>query len=202
MKTPTYTVNAAVEILHRNPRLILKALRHVPPDEVQGKRKLWKMKTIEDAIDRLPSTIEAKAAAHRNSGFYHEQRYEKDDWDDISNIVDMWRDDRFEQAQEEFDEEFEAVAKLPLAARRAKAKSLGPKLQSKHELFTALGREIGTDWEHTGWRADAILDLERRRIKAACQWTKTEFSKNFVTTTWWKENLPPDSDDLMRRGGD
>jgi hypothetical protein len=199
MKIPLYTINAAVEILHRNPRLIRKALRDVPPEEVAGNQKRWKMKTIEDAIDRLPSTIEAKAATHRNSGHYHEQRYEKDDWDDVGNIVDMWRDDRFDDAQREFDEEFEAVAKLPLAARRAKAKTLGAKLQAKHELFIALGREIGTDWEHTGWRADAILDLERRRIKETCQWTASEFRKNFVTTTWWKENLPPDHDDLMRK---
>jgi hypothetical protein len=194
MKTPTYTVNAAVEILHRNPRLIRKALRDVPPEEVAGNQKRWKMKTIEDAIDRLPSTIEAKAAAHRNSGYYHEQRHEKDDWENIDNIVDMWRDDRFDDAQREFNDEFEAVTKLPLAARRAAAKRLAAKIKSKHELFTLMGKEIGTDDMVTGWRADAILDLERRRIKAACQWTASEFRKNF-DGPWWKENLPPDHDD-------
>jgi hypothetical protein len=198
MKIPTYTVNAAVEILEKNPRLILKALRRVPPDEINGKQKRWKMKTIEDALDRLPSAIEAKAAAHRRSGHYHEQRYEKDDWGSIDNIVDMWRDDRFDDAQREFDEEFEAVTKLPkLAARRAGAKKLAEKLIAKHELFVTLGKEIGTDDMVTGWRADAILGLERRRIKEACQWSKSEFSKIF-DGTWFEENLPPDNDDLMR----
>jgi hypothetical protein len=198
MKIQTFTINAAVEILEKNPRLILKALRHVPPDEINGKQKRWKMKTIEDALDRLPSVIEAKAAAHRNSGYYHGARYDEDNWESIDNIVDMWRDDRFDDAQREFDEEFEAVAKLPSpAARRAAAKKLGPKMKSKHELFTILGKEIGIDDMVTGWRADAILDLERRRIKAACGWTKSEFRKNF-DGAWWRENLPPDHDDLMR----
>jgi hypothetical protein len=197
MKTPTYTVNAAVEILHRNPRLIIRALRTVPPDEIQGKLKRWKMKTIEDALDRLPSVVEAKALAHRRSGHYHEARYDKDDWDDIENIIDLWRDCRFDEAQREFNEEFEAVAQLPRSARRAGAKGLSAKLKAKHELFTILGKEIGTNDEITGWRADAILDLERRRIKEACQWTASEFRKNF-DGPWWKENMPPDHDDLMR----
>jgi hypothetical protein len=89
------------------------------------------------------------------------------------------------------------VTKLPLTARRAAAKRLAAKIKSKHELFTLLGKEIGIDWEVNGWRADAILDLERRRIKEACQWSASEFLKNFGGP-WWKENMPPDHDDLMR----
>jgi hypothetical protein len=189
-----YTVNAAVEILHRNPRLIIKALRDVPPDEIAGNQKRWKMKTIEDAIDRLPSVVEAKAATHRYSGNYCDDRYDNDDWDDTSNIAHMWRDRRILVAQREFDEEFEAVAKLPLAARRAGAKKLGDKLKTKHEDLLVWSKEIGTDDEVTFIRAERILDLERRRIKEACQWTASEFKKNF-DGPWWKENMPPDHDD-------
>jgi hypothetical protein len=145
MKTPTFTVNAAVEILEKNPRLIIKALRHVPPDEINGKQKRWKMKTIEDALDRLPSVVEAKALAHRRSGHYHEARYDKDDWGSIDNIIDMWRDDRFDDAQRDFDGEFEAVAKLPSpAARRSGAKKLVAKLKAKHELFVILGNVVAS----------------------------------------------------------
>jgi hypothetical protein len=195
MKIQTYTVNAAVEILEKNPRLIIKALRRVPPDEIQGRQKRWRMKTIEDALDRLPSAVEARAKTHRYSGNYCDDRYQTDDWEDIDNIVHMWRDCCIINVQREFDEEFEAVAKLPSpAARRAGVKKLVAKLKTKHELFILLGKEIGTDDEVTGIRADRILDLERRRIKEACQWTASEFRKNF-DAPWWKENLPPDHDD-------
>jgi hypothetical protein len=194
MKHQTYTVNAAVEILEKNPRLIIKALRHVPPDEVLGKQKRWRMETITDALDRLPSAVEARAAAHKRSDNYCDDRYDTDDWEDINNIASMWRDHRIIDAQEEFDAAFEAMAKLlSLAARRSEAKKLGNKLKTKHENFLLWGKENGTDDDVTGWRADQILSLERRRFKAACQWTKSEFRKNF-DGPWWKENLAPDHD--------
>jgi hypothetical protein len=190
--TPTFSINAATEILESDRRKIEKALRHVAPDATVKNRPQWRLKTILDALARLPGAVKARArVVRRNNNNY---RYAEDDWEDVDNIIDMWQDRRFDAAQKEFDEEFEAMTKLPsLAARRAEAKRLGEKLVIKHVNFIRWSEETETHADAGYHRADTIMNLTRCSFEGPCQWTNDECRKN-LDGPWWDKHCPdPDA---------
>src|SRR5450432_3116338 len=68
MANPTFTINSATELLESDRRKIQKALRNVPPDaKVKGQQQ-WRIKTILDALDRLPGAVKAATRNNRIPG--------------------------------------------------------------------------------------------------------------------------------------
>jgi hypothetical protein len=168
--TPTFTINAATELLESDRRKIQKALRNVPPDaKVKGQQQ-WRIKTILDALDKLPGAVKATTQNNRRSS--------------IGNTHDDgWRDPRIVAATEEVDEAYEALCKLPtLAARRAAAKKLGEKLVINHMSFLRWSVENGNSKELTNYRADQIFFLMLRCLEGPCQWTQHQCRENTTSS--------------------
>jgi hypothetical protein len=195
MKTETFTVNRAAQVLNHDRRTLVKALRKTPPATVVKGQSQWELETIRLAVNRLPSVMKAKADEHRHSDDYVEDRYPRDDWEDPQNIADMFRDRRIILAQEEFNEAFEAMTRLPtVAARRSAARPLAKKLVANHENTCRRAEEIGVDWDVYSHRADTIVRLTLPRLQEACGWTRQELRAVF-DETWWNENtVDPDGD--------
>jgi hypothetical protein len=195
MKTETFTINRAAQVLEHDRRTLAKALRKVPPSTVVKGQQQWELETIRLAVNRLPSVMKAKADEHRHSDNFVEDRYARDDWEDPSNIAAMFEDRRIIEAQEEYDEEFEAMSRLPsLAARRAAAKKLAKKLETNYENIRLWAAEDGVDDDATYWRADSIVRLSLGGLQEACRWTRQE-CRTLFDETWWRENtVAPDGD--------
>jgi hypothetical protein len=51
MTNPSYTINAASDILERNRRAVARAVRNVEPDEIKAGQKRWRMSTIFKAFE-------------------------------------------------------------------------------------------------------------------------------------------------------
>jgi hypothetical protein len=129
MANPTFTINAATELLESDRRKIQKALRNVPPDaKVKGQQQ-WRLKTILDAMDRLPGAVKA---ARRSNG------------DGPLNLAEeiFLEAEAFTRASDAL----VALGKMPKRLRKAEAKNVTPKL----EAFTRLCEEYGMT-NHRHW---------------------------------------------------
>src|SRR5450755_3078887 len=122
MANPTFTINAATELLESDRRKITKALRNVPPDaKVKGQQQ-WRIKTILDALDRLPGAVKAtqKNTTNRSS---------------LSN--DEFVTQMFEQneAFTRASDALVALGKMPKRLRRGEAKHVFAKIDTLVKLF-------------------------------------------------------------------
>jgi hypothetical protein len=55
MPAPLFSINGAAEVLERDRRTVTRALRHTKPDAKQNGQPRWRLRTILDALDELPS---------------------------------------------------------------------------------------------------------------------------------------------------
>jgi hypothetical protein len=128
MTNPTFTINAATELLESDRRKIQKALRNVPPDaKVKGQQQ-WRLATIIKALERLPGAV--KAVRSSSSG-------------DLSNEEEMFTEiEAFTRASDAL----VALGKMPKHLRKAEAKNVSAKLQ----VFTKFCEDYGMT-EHRHW---------------------------------------------------
>jgi hypothetical protein len=117
MANPTFTINAATELLESDRRKIQKALRNVPPDaKVKGQQQ-WRLKTIIDALDRLPGAVKAARRSNSSGSLSDEELFEQ-------NAA-------FTRA---FDA-LEALGKMPKGLRKAEAGHVFAKIDTLIKLF-------------------------------------------------------------------
>ena|ERR1700681_159749 len=116
MTNPTFTINAATELLESDRRKIQKALRNVPPDaKVKGQQQ-WRLKTILDALARLPGAV--KATRRNNSdGLSPEEMFEEIE--------------AFTRASDAL----VAIGKMPKRLRKAEAKHVFAKIEVLIRLY-------------------------------------------------------------------
>jgi hypothetical protein len=119
MKMDTFTVNRAAQLLERDRRTLIKALRNTPPDAKVRGQSQWRLKTIIDAASRLPHAI--KTASRSNS---HDS---DDDW--AAREFDSMM--AFTRASDAVI----AIGKMPKRLRKAEAKHVFAKIDALMKLY-------------------------------------------------------------------
>jgi hypothetical protein len=161
MTVPTFSINAAAEVLERDRRTITKALRHMEPDSKQKGQPRWRLRTILDALDELPGSSNAPR-----------RRNDCND-EDLKDYRGSWRDPRILASIAAFEE---ASAKMDaigdLEERRAFAVAkLGPILAFQDQNFE--------QWEEgdvavKSRRVAGLWLQELREVRNACSWDEAE----------------------------
>jgi hypothetical protein len=155
--------------LERDRRTIGKALRRVEPDKVERGQKRYKLRTILDALDELPSAN----ARHRN-----EASWVPADWLNPSN----WRDKRIVNSLVEYNTAFaEMEAIEDIEQRRAFAiEKLAPLIAFHDKNFRdweidnpAPGR-FWNDRDSVCARVSCLWQQQMEAAADACKWTHDE----------------------------
>jgi hypothetical protein len=122
MANPTFTINAATELLESDRRKIQKALRNVPPDaKVKGQQQ-WRIKTILDALDRLPGAVKATRKNNSNRSSLSNDEF----------VTQMFeQNEAFTRASDAL----VALGEMPKRLRRAEAKHVFAKIDTLVKLF-------------------------------------------------------------------
>jgi len=150
MPTPTFSINAAAEILEKDRRTLVKSLRHVKPDATVRGAHRWRLRTIIDALERM-----RPAPAAATSGL---------------------TDPRLTAIHHRFDAAEEKLNALPtVATRRVFAIStLRPLIDEMLLAHKEHGRSMGRDPEFTALLGDKLYLLALRAWERPCQWTQAQ----------------------------
>jgi hypothetical protein len=176
--TPVFSINAASEILERDRRTLVKALRHTEPDTMQHGQKRYRMRTILDAMDDLPGSSTAPRRRREPEPVVHY------DWLDPDN----WRSTLIADALIEYSKTFDAMKCIEdIEARRAFAiAKLAPLINHHSKNFyqwevnnPAPGR-FANDDVSVSCRVDLLWTQQREDLEAICRWTYEEFLEFIV----------------------
>lgn len=157
MTTPTFSINAAAEILERDRRTIVKSLRHVRPDaKVRGSAQ-YRLKTIIDALEAIKPPV-----AYSGNGV----------------------PPGLQRLYDELDENEQAMAALPTPAQRqAAARALIPKIAHAMETLQDHRNSNHQDPDVTGLLVDRLTFLHLRGIEVATGWTHERCWDEYNTIT-------------------
>jgi hypothetical protein len=147
MTTPTFSVNAASEILEKDRRTLVKALRHVPPDEkVRGGVGRWKLKKILDALEQMQPARPTP----------------------VGQI-----DPRLARLYAQLDAGETTMRGLASLSKRRQfaVATLRPIILETQRMLHVFGRETGRDEEFTNLLADKLYMLALRGWEEPCQWS-------------------------------
>jgi RNase H-fold protein (predicted Holliday junction resolvase) len=151
MTTPTFSINSASEILERDRRTLVKALRHTPPDGKMRGAPRWRLKTILDALEEMQPARPTP----------------------VGQI-----DPRLASLYAQFEVAETAMSKKPtLAARRQAACEMLPLIVGMDKATRKIGIASGQDSELVHLRADQLLRLYARSIEGPCEWTHDQVWK-------------------------
>ena len=151
-----FSINAASEILERDRRTIVRAMRHVMPDAKERGQPRWRMKTILDALDRNGTRTEQRNEGGSQRAFL-DSLYEK------------------------FDAAYDQMRAAPsLAKRRAMALKLAPLIEQMNRMEREVSRAAGEPELLTELRADKIYMLIMRGFEGPCEWSQIEVWKHFA----------------------
>jgi hypothetical protein len=160
---PTFTVNAASEILEHDRRTVTKAVRHIEPDKVERGQKRYKLRTILDALDQLPGS---SGAPRRHT-----------------THTTGWKDERIVSAYHSVNEMYGELAAIDdLEQRRAVAKKKwGPVIQSNNINLRLWNVENGHSEELAEHRSEGLWHMSINFVRRLCEWSDEEAHDLLVT---------------------
>ena len=150
----TFSANAASEILEKDRRTIVRALRRTKPDAYEGRHPRWRMKVILDSLAAHERSVTTQSAMNesprRRTPF----------------------DDEFDAAcQANFDAQERLKAEPNLQLRREMAKRIAPPLINRVEhLLRQQGEAAGQDEVLWGCYIDRMFHLMLIGYQSACKW--------------------------------
>jgi hypothetical protein len=149
MTTPLFSINAAAEVLERDRRTLVKALRRVPPDGRERGTDRWRLRSIIDALaDMQPAPAPAPTGEI---------------------------DRRLQQQYDMFDQADTSMRRLStLDARRQAAIGMGPLISTMDALQRQVSLDNGVDQELTDLRCDKLFLLYLRGFEAPCSWSMSQ----------------------------
>jgi hypothetical protein len=151
-----FSINGASEILERDRRTIMRAMRHVTPDAKERGQPRWRMKTILDALERTGARTE-----HHNEG--------GGQWTDLDAVI------------AEFDAAYDRMRLEPsLAKRRAMSLRLAPLIVQMDRMEREVSKAAGEPELLTQLRADKIYMLLLRGFEEPCEWSHDETWRHFA----------------------
>jgi hypothetical protein len=152
----TFSVNGAAEVLEKDRRTLVRALRHTKPDAHEGRHPRWRMTTILGALELNAPRPER----HVGSG------------DQL--------DEECKAAFAKFDGAFEKMLALPsLVKRREMAIKFAPTMIT--EAIRAMrARDAGDELhpDHVDLRGDRVFFLMMIGFETSCEWTRDQVWEN------------------------
>jgi hypothetical protein len=151
-----FSINGASEILERDRRTIVRAMRHVTPDAEERGQPRWRMKTILDALERSG----ARTEHHVGGGGLRT---------DLDVVI------------AQFDAAYVGMRAEPsLNKRRAKALKLAPLIAQMDRMEREVSAAAGEPKLLTELRADKIHMLLLRGLEELCEWSRDEVWEHFA----------------------
>lgn len=149
MTTPLFSVNSAAEVLEKDRRTLVKALRHSPPDGKERGADRYRLRTILDALEKMQPR-----PAPLPTGQIDPQ------------LAELYR---------RFDERDAAMRKLKTVDTRRKAAiAMAPLIAEMDTLMRKVGIANGQDPELVHLRADRCFALYMRGFETCCDWSLSE----------------------------
>jgi len=144
----TFSLNAIAELLERDRATVVRALRDVPADALEGRQQRWKMATAVAALER-----------HNRVGN-----------DDTSTSI---TDPALAAAYAKLDTAITAMELAPsLEGRRTLAvQTVRPLLATADRTLRAVGIAAGHDAELVSLRADHLGLVMLRSFERPCRWS-------------------------------
>jgi hypothetical protein len=158
----TFTVSRAAELLEKDRATLVRALRHIKPDEIgKGRgREQYRMSTVVSALQNSEGGAARYSSSHGNSNNH--------------TTDDNWQDPRIVEAFNKFDTAIDRLqAMSSLDQRRAFATAtLGPIITFNNDHLRQWGLENnpGED-ELVGYRAETFWRLCIHLVGNLCEWT-------------------------------
>jgi hypothetical protein len=153
MTTPMFSINGAAEVLERDRRTLVKALRHTPPDGKEGRAARWRLKTIIEALERMQPAFAPTPPGQI--------------------------DPQLAELYARFDAAYAAMRKLKtLGSRRKAAIAMGPLIAEVDAMARKGGLALGNDPELVELRCDKLFLLYLRGFEECCGWSMNECWKH------------------------
>ncbi|BBZ97466.1 hypothetical protein BRDID11004_16220 [Bradyrhizobium diazoefficiens] len=154
MALKVFSINGAADLLEKDRATLVRALRHVPPDEYQGGQPRWRMPTIIDALATRPQ-------ARREIGKFRD-RYS------------IGRSRPLDGMRVIFEKKIALMsAERSRDKRRAMAVALAPLLQEYQTTYLDIGRSlriVGDDVLSA--RAELIWSEMMDEVSEAAEWPR------------------------------
>ncbi|WP_354098289.1 hypothetical protein [Bradyrhizobium sp. S3.2.12] len=143
-----YSINRAADLLERDRATLVRALRRVAPDGLQGEQPRWMLRTIVDALA-------VSARDRRETGRYRD-RYRLRHSKLLDDLITT------------FEEQAALIgAETSPAKRRAMALALAPQVAGYQAAYLVAGRAVRVDPDVLGVRADLIAQEMLEEITQA-----------------------------------
>jgi hypothetical protein len=169
---PTFSINAASELLERDRRTVTKAMRHVKPDKLEHGAPRWKLPTILSALDQLPGS--SGAPRRHNAG--RATTSDAEFMNETFNILET-----FVRASDAI----VALEEMPFAERKAESKHVFAKMEA-YRLACEVAHPDGLPEELSGVCAEMF-----RAVLFACHIVLVEDDGITPLKAYYGDHKPP-----------
>jgi hypothetical protein len=149
MTTPMFSINSASEILERDRRTLVKALRRVPPDGRERGADRWRLRSIIEALAKMQPAPAAAPTGQIDPG-----------------LVELYM---------RFDASEAAMKKLKTVdARRQASRAMAPLLAQIDAQARKSSLDNGADPELVELRCDRLFQIHLRGFESCNGWNHDE----------------------------
>jgi hypothetical protein len=162
-----FSINRAADLLERDRATLVRALRHVPPDDYERGQPRWRMQTIRNALAVKPK-----------------QRHATGKFRDRYSL----RSTKLDRMRLEYEKDLALIGAEPrLDRRREMAITLAPALAKYQQVYLSVGRSLRVaDDDVLGARADLIWSEMMSEVSAAAKWPRdgSDFFQVMFAAMW------------------